>query len=105
MRISQKKHYKLFDVNYSCRFGEIDLIMKKGKFICFIEVKMRNENSIAQPLEFVDVRKQERIIKTSQVYLLNNESKLQPRYDVVEVFCEKGEIKSIKHLENAFDLY
>lgn len=101
----QKKRYKLLDVNYSCRFGEIDLIMKKGKFICFIEVKMRNENSIAQPLEFVDYRKQERIIKTSQLYLLQNETDLQPRFDVVEVFCENGEIKSIKHLENAFGLY
>ena len=101
----QKKRYKLLDVNYSCRFGEIDLIMKKGKFICFIEVKMRGERSIAQPLEFVDSRKQERIAKTAQLYLLQNETNLQPRFDVIEVFCENGEIKSIKHLENAFGLY
>lgn len=101
----QKKHYKLLDVNYSCRFGEIDLIMKKGKYICFIEVKMRNQNSIAQPLEFVDARKQERIAKTAQLYLLHNETKLQPRFDVIEVFCENGSIKSIKLLENAFSLY
>ena len=101
----QKKRYKLLDVNYSCRFGEIDLIMKKGRYICFIEVKMRNENSIAKPLEFVDARKQEKIIKTSQYFMLQNETKLQPRFDVVEVFCENGDIKSIKHLENAFNLY
>ncbi|MDE6385768.1 MAG: YraN family protein, partial [Eubacterium sp.] len=35
----QKKHYRLIDANYSSRFGEIDLIMQKGKYLCFIEVK------------------------------------------------------------------
>ncbi len=101
----EKKRYKLIDVNYSSRFGEIDLIMKKGRYICFIEVKMRNEKSIASPKEFVDSSKQSRIIKTAQIYLANNICNLQPRFDVVEVFAENNEIKSIKHLENAFQLY
>ena len=39
----QKKKYILLEANYRSRFGEIDLIMNKGKYICFIEVKMRNE--------------------------------------------------------------
>lgn len=101
----QKKRYKLLDFNYSSRFGEIDLIMKKGKYICFIEVKLRNEKSIAEPKEFVDTSKQKRIIKTAEIYLSSNPSKLQPRFDVVEVFSENNCIKSIKHLENAFELY
>lgn len=101
----EKKRYKLVDVNYSTRFGEIDLIMKNRKYLCFIEVKMRNERSIAQPREFVDYNKQKKIISTAEVYLANNPTKLQPRFDVVEVFCENNLIKSIKHLENAFELY
>ena len=101
----QKKRYKLLDVNYSSRFGEIDLIMKKRGYICFIEVKMRSAKSIASPSEFVDISKQEKIAKTAALYLQKNPTKLQPRFDVVEVFTENGEIKSIKHLENAFQLY
>lgn len=101
----QKKRYKLLDVNYRSRFGEIDLIMKKGKFICFIEVKMRNNHSIASPAEFVDSTKQEKIFKTASIYLQKNPVDLQPRFDVVEVFAENNRIKSIKHLENAFQLY
>ena len=27
----RKKHYKLYDVNFRCRFGEIDAVMTKGK--------------------------------------------------------------------------
>lgn len=101
----QKKRYTLVDVNYKSRFGEIDLIMQKGKYICFIEVKMRSEKSIASPAEFVDSFKQERMVKTAAIYLQYNPSKLQPRFDVIEVFTENNKIKSIKHLENAFQLY
>ena len=101
----EKRHYKLLSANYRSRFGEIDLIMKKVKYICFIEVKMRNEKSIASPKEFVTQSKQNKIVKTAQCYLMSNNTKLQPRFDVVEVFCENNVIKSIKHLENAFQLY
>lgn len=101
----QKKRYVLLDVNYSSRFGEIDLIMKKGKYICFIEVKMRNSNSIAEPKEFVDKVKQQKIIKTAQLYLSSHSFNLQPRFDVAEVFSENNCLKSIKYLENAFQLY
>lgn len=101
----KKKKYKLLDVNYSTRFGEIDLIMQKDNFICFIEVKARNEKSIASPAEFVDYRKQQKIITTAEIYLSDHNMNLQPRFDVVEVYTENNKIKSIKHLENAFELY
>ncbi len=101
----QKKKYVLLEANYRSRFGEIDLIMKNKKYLCFIEVKMRNENSLAAPSEFVDEYKQKKIAATAELYLSYNKSKLQPRFDVVEVFTENNKIKSIKHLENAFQLY
>ena len=101
----EKKKYSLIDFNYSCRFGEIDLIVKNKKYICFVEVKMRNEKSIAQPMEFVDKAKQNRIAACAKIYLSTHKTELQPRFDVVEVFCENNKIKSFKHLENAFQLY
>ncbi len=100
----RKKRYKLVSTNYTCRFGEIDLIMKKGKYLCFIEVKQRDEKSIATPAEFVGADKQKKMIATAQFYLAANPTKLQPRFDVVEVYTSDNQLKSIKHLENAFDL-
>lgn len=100
----KKKRYKLYDVNYRSRFGEIDLIVTKDNYIVFVEVKSRTANSIANPCEFVDERKQERIIKTAELYLVRHRLNLQPRFDVIEVFFENDKIKSIKHLENAFQL-
>lgn len=101
----EKKKYKLVDFNFSCRFGEIDLIVKNKKYLCFVEVKMRNEKSIAKPKEFVDIKKQNNIVACANIYLALHKTDLQPRFDVVEVFCENNVIKSIKHLENAFELY
>lgn len=100
----RKKHYKLVDVNFHSRFGEIDLIASNKKYIVFVEVKMRNENSIALPREFVDENKQRKIATTAEVFLQNFKTTLQPRFDVIEVYTEKDKIKMIKHLENAFQL-
>lgn len=98
----RKKRYTLLETNYTTRFGEVDLIVKNKKYICFVEVKQRDVSSIAQPKEFVDFRKQQRIKATAQLYLAKNDTNLQPRFDVIEVYTENNKIKSIKHLENAF---
>ncbi len=103
-RYLQKQGYKLYDVNYRCRFGEIDLICTKGQYLVFVEVKTRSQGAIADPAEFVDQYKQARIIQTAKLFLAQNPTKKQPRFDVIEVFLQMDGTKSIKHLENAFAL-
>lgn len=100
----RKKKYKLLEANYTTRFGEIDLIASNKKYICFIEVKQRDVSAFAAPAEFVDIPKQNRIISSAKLYLATHSTKLQPRFDVVEVYTDNNKINSIKHLENAFDL-
>lgn len=101
----RKKKYKLICANFTTRFGEIDLIVENKNYICFVEVKQRDKCSIAQPREFVDKRKQDKIVKAASIYLSCNNIKKQPRFDVVEIYTDNNKIKSIKHLENAFDIY
>lgn len=98
------KKYTLLEANYSSRYGEIDLIVKNKKYICFVEVKQRDVNSIASPGEFVDFGKQQRIITTAQLYLASINTNLQPRFDVIEIYTKDNKLNSIKHLENAFEL-
>jgi putative endonuclease len=97
-------HFNIVDTNYSSRFGEIDIIAKDKNYIIFVEVKQRNLNSIAKPCEFVDAKKQQRIIATAKIYLSSYPTDLQPRFDVIEVYSDNNKIKSVKHLENAFTL-
>ena len=100
----QDKKYKLDEVNYTCRFGEIDIIAENKKHIVFAEVKMRESNSFAKPREYVDEIKQQKMIASAKLYLASHPTKLQPRFDVIEVVCDDYKIISIKHLENAFQL-
>lgn len=97
----KKRGYKIIGRNYSCRFGEIDIIAQKGNFIVFVEVKTRKDEHFAAPCEFVTPKKQERVIKTAMLWLQQNDCELQPRFDVVEVLGE-GKARQIRHIEDAF---
>ena len=101
----QKKRYKVVAMNYRCRYGEIDLIVSNRQFLVFVEVKLRKTSNFAQALEHVDLHKQKRIRTTAEMYLSQNETDLQPRFDVVEIYAPDGATTSkpiINHLEDAF---
>lgn len=102
----RKKRYKLIAQGYHCRFGEIDLIAANRKNLLFVEVKLRKNADFAEAREFVDLRKQDRLRATAQMYLSQNPTKLQPRFDVIEVYAPQGhETKNpeINHIEGAFE--
>ena len=50
-RYLRKKHYKLEAVGYSCRYGEIDLIVSNRKYLVFVEVKLRKSADFAKARE------------------------------------------------------
>lgn len=101
----RKKRYKIVASGYRCRFGEIDLIAENRKFLIFVEVKTRKNGNFAKAFEYVDFRKQERIRTTASVYLAQNPTKLQPRFDVIEIYAPEGAETirpEIHHMEDAF---
>ncbi len=102
----RRKHYTLVAAGYRCRFGEIDLIVKDRKNLVFVEVKLRKTDQFALAREYVDRRKQDKIRVTASVYLSKNPTKLQPRFDVIEIYTPQGsmtEKPEIHHLEGAFE--
>ncbi|MBE6984286.1 MAG: YraN family protein [Ruminococcaceae bacterium] len=100
----RKKRYKLVEMNYRCRMGEIDLIVENRKYLVFVEVKLRKNANFAEALEFVDSRKQERLKTTAMLYLTQHETEKLCRFDVIEIYAPDGEKKpQIRHLEDAFE--
>ena len=101
----RKKHYKIIASGYHSRFGEIDLIVRNRKFLVFAEVKLRKSARFAQAREFVDRNKQDRLRMTASIYLSENPTDLQPRFDIIEVYAPEGTATvapEIYHLEDAF---
>lgn len=91
--------------NYRSKYGEIDIIGKKDKYIIFIEVKTRRKNSAISGIECVTLKKRERIIKTACIFIQENNIKTQPRFDIIEVKNDvSGLPLTIKHIENAFTM-
>ena len=106
MRYLMDKGYTLLDANYKTRFGEIDIIAVKKKYLCFVEVKTRGGDSISEPKEAVDTAKQKRLAATAELFIRNSGTeKLQPRFDVCEVRVDSdNKLKKINYIENAFDV-
>lgn len=101
----RKKRFKLVACGYRCRFGEIDLIVKNRKYLIFVEVKLRRSANFAAAREYVDAHKQDKIRATASMYLSQNPTALQPRFDVVEIYAPRGSLTNdpvITHLEDAF---
>ncbi len=101
----RRKGYKIIGMNYACRMGEIDIIAAKRGIIVFAEVKLRKNAAFAEAKEFVTRAKQERIRTTAALWLAENETELQPRFDVVEIYAPEGMESrniAIRHIENAF---
>ena len=97
------KGYKQEYKNYHSPFGEIDLIVSNEEYIVFVEVKTRKLTSVARPSQWVDLRKQKKLINTAAIFLSEYGSDLQPRFDVIEVVYDNSrESPYINHLENAF---
>ena len=101
----RKKHYKIIAAGYRCRFGEIDLIAANRKYLVFVEVKLRKSGDFAAPRDYVDRRKQDKLRITASVYLSQNPTGLQPRFDVIEIYAPEGTATvhpEIYHMEDAF---
>ncbi len=101
----RKKRWTILARGYQCRFGEIDLIVKNREYLVFVEVKLRKNADFGQAREYVTRRKQDRIRVSASLYLSQNPTSLQPRFDVIEIYAPQGvdTVKpEINHLEDAF---
>ncbi|MBK1834053.1 YraN family protein [Roseibacillus ishigakijimensis] len=83
--------------------GEVDLVAREGKFLCFVEVKTRTRKGEGRPAEAVDKTKQELIERGAREWLrLLNKKEVPCRYDIIEVLLLEGEKPEIHYLRNAF---
>lgn len=101
----RRKRFSIVAAGFSCRMGEIDLIAQNRKYIVFVEVKLRKSDEFARAADFVDLRKQARIKTTASFWLSRNETCLQPRFDVIEIYAPEGmetRKPKINWIEDAF---
>ena len=98
-----KRGWKILARNFHSRYGEIDIIACNGEFISFVEVKTRRKHAMVSPMEAITPQKQHKMIMTSETWLLQYPSDLQPRFDAFGIEVGPNDtVGKIQYLENAF---
>lgn len=105
-RYLRDKGYQILASNYRCRLGEVDIIAKEGPYIAFVEVKTRRSDGMYAPKEAVTAAKQQRLIRTAALYLMNESVDGQPRFDVIEIVTDpQNPLRALQihHIPGAFE--
>ena len=99
----QLKGLQLIDHNFSTTLGEIDLIMRDGSTLVFIEVRQRCSATYGLAEETIGHRKQEKIRRVANQFLQRNSKGYdqQCRFDVFAVNGDQTE-KTIRWIKSAF---
>ncbi|MHB1316771.1 MAG: YraN family protein [Minisyncoccota bacterium] len=108
----KRKGFVVTDRNYLKKWGELDVVARKGKKIYFIEVKSvsrffedvsRETNDKYRPEDNMHPWKLKRLARTIQSYLLdkNVSDDVEWQFDVATVFVDQSKrLCSIKMLED-----
>lgn len=96
-----KSGYTLLDQNWRCRKAEIDLIVKDGDVLVFVEVKTRKNNHFGEPEYFVSERQKALYRDAASQYMEDINHLWEIRFDIVSVIKNHEEVE-ITHFKDAF---
>jgi len=104
-RYLQKKGMKILARNWRVRAGELDLVLRRGRTLVFVEVKTRRWPTRFAPEVAVDGKKQRRLRRAGRAWLRRHPFRFwsEIRFDVVAVTVDHSdEVVEVKHFEDAF---
>lgn len=82
----QQQGLQLVTQNFSCKVGEIDLIMRQQHSWVFVEVKYRASNAYGGALAAVSRSKQQKVLRAVRYYMQLHHLTQQPcRIDVLAI--------------------
>jgi putative endonuclease len=79
--------YRVLDHNRWLGGAELDLVVRRGRVLAFVEVKSKSGDGFGDPLEMVDAAKVGRIRRAAALWLAAHPelAALEVRFDVVAV--------------------
>ena len=96
----QSQGYQLIERNWRCRLGEIDLIMKDGQTMVFVEVRVRNNQGFGSGLDTIGPAKQRKLCRAAEAYQQAHGYWGEVRIDAIGMTQNNGEW-AVEHIENA----
>jgi putative endonuclease len=87
----QRQGLILLQANFTCKGGEIDLVMREGGTLVFVEVRQRDSMSHGGAAASITPTKIRRLVRAAQFYLLRCDPTPPCRFDVVAIDAGKLE--------------
>ena len=90
----EARGYCVVDRNWRAPFGEIDLVVRKGRVLVIAEVKTRRTDAFGVPALAVDGAKQQRLRRLAVAWLAAHRlsRRFDVRFDVVGITGESVEV-------------
>ena len=95
---------RLLTRNWSCRSGELDLVMRDGDTVVFVEVRYRQQSRWGSAAESVGRSKQQRVIRAAEHFLLTHPrlANRPCRFDVIAAEGNPADPSSYTWIREAF---
>ncbi|MBU8897081.1 YraN family protein [Corallococcus sp. H22C18031201] len=103
VRFLEARGWRVRARNWTCRYGELDVVAERDEFVCFVEVRMRSSTVCGEPVDTVSFAKQRRVVKAAMHYLFQYDVRERMvRFDVISV-VGRGAHATVEHIPGAFD--
>lgn len=86
----------LVERNFLCKAGEIDLIMRDGAQLVFVEVRQRAGRGFGGAAASITPAKQRRLVRAAQFYLLRLRPLPACRFDVIAI--DAGQLSWLRNV-------
>lgn len=95
---------RLVTRNFRCRLGEIDLVMRDGTCLVFVEVRYRKASRFASASESVDFRKQRKLLGAASFFVTRHARfrDVPMRFDVVALDGPSRDRIRLQWIRDAF---
>jgi len=103
VRFLEAQGWRVRHRNWTCRFGELDVVAEREDLVCFVEVRTRSTATWGDPSHSVSFAKQRRVVRAALRYLFAHDLRGRMlRFDVISV-VGRGANATVEHIPGAFD--
>jgi putative endonuclease len=99
------KGYRIRELNFRVRAGEIDIVAEQGDLLAFVEVRCKRGDAMGTAIESLTAAKKRRLVALADAYDQARDGlPQQRRIDLIAVdFAPNGRLLSLQHVEGAVE--
>lgn len=96
----REKGYVIHERDWHSGHRDIDIIAQNGEWLVFVEVKTRSTDDIISPVQAVNWKKQQNLVRSINHYLHYRHIDQPWRFDVISIVGSPGKEPKIEHIED-----